>query len=254
MAKMTELMKLQAVAGEARYGIEELFIDESSGRVAYMALKSRKRGDDTEVLVSTSRAGAPEIESGTWPLDISPERIAEAPRWVEPDDDGGERVALPLDAWPPLIVGPFGNTTSPLMFHAQLRAVVDGGTPADAAVADDQDEGAKPHGAAEDEAGEGGTQEDEVSQRPTAREATGHRGGRLERASVRIGGEAFGRDGALGRIADLETDAAGRSITHLILKVEDGTHRRPWSDLRHMAREGTHSVLSVGRDDLGPSA
>ena len=66
---------------------------------------------------------------------------------------------------------------------------------------------------------------------------------RLERVTRRLGGEVFGGDGPLGRLDDMAVAPVGFAITALVVD----RRRIPYARLRHMAAEGTHSVVDLDR-------
>ncbi|MEO0751322.1 MAG: PRC-barrel domain-containing protein [Pseudomonadota bacterium] len=114
-----------------------------------------------------------------------------------------------LDRMPPVIIGPFGNTASPLM----MAAAVASGKP---------------------------TPDDDRAKRADAH---------LKRFTDLQGLDAFGKDGQLGTIEDIVISTRGFAITHVAINTAKGPSDQqvlvPVQTLRHMARQDTHLVFDL---------
>jgi hypothetical protein len=203
MLKMTELMKRTVATGEHRLSITEIFFRERSGQLRYVALHTGDAFDHDDTLVSMSRFSP--VGEGDWRVWLPEEEIRAAPGW-----DSGEayphHVPVALEAWPPIMIGPFGSTASPLMLYA---AMVDA--------------------------------EDAIEAPEPPHHSVDPRVDRLERVTHRLGGEVFGLDGSLGHLDDMIVAPVGFAITHFIV---DG-RLVPYAQLRHMAEDRTHTVLNI---------
>ena len=203
MLTLTDLMRRHATTGEHRFAVTEVFFHERTGQLRYVALRTGDAFEHDDTLVSAGRFSP--VGDGDWKVYLAEADIRAAPGW---NSGESHRIPVALEAWPPIIVGPFGETTSPLMFYAAMLEAETGAEPAP----------------------------------PSGRRADA-RVDRLERATRRLGGEVFGADGFLGRLDDMVVAPVGLAVTDLVV---DGRHV-PYARLRHMADEGTHTVLDIDR-------
>jgi len=194
MQRLTQLLDLDALAGDDRFPIRALFHDADSRRLQMAAIDIGGWLDRREVLVSLDRFGAPGDDA--WPVSMTRDELHDAPEWT---DDSAAASALP-----PLIVGPFGYTFSPMLMAAGMA------TSADRTVPADPDEG----------------NADLVSR-------SGGRVKNMERCSDLLGRDAFGPGGNMGKVADLVIE--DMTVTGII--TEDDT-RVPLARLRHIAEQG----------------
>lgn len=208
MLTLTELMKRAATTGDYRLGVTEVFFSERTGQLRYVALHTGDAFDHGETLVSIGRFSP--VGDGDWNVFLPEADIRSAPGW-DSGDAYPHHVPIALESWPPILIGPFGETTSPLMLYAAMLEAEDSVEPPEA-----------PHHTAD------------------------ARVDRLERATRRLGGEVFGDDGPLGRLDDMLIAPVGFAITDLI--VDD--RRVPYSRLRHMPDEGTHTVINIDRAEF----
>ncbi len=183
--RMTDLMGRKGESDGQTFPVTEIFFHEPTGRLRYVALGTGGWLTREEVLVRADRFGVPEEGSSHWPVTLSAEHIEEAPTWHGGDASGPP---IHLENWPPIVVGPFGGTTSPLMMWAEL--------------AESEHEDHR-HGPSGDS-----------------------RVAKLERASQRLGGEVFGSDGLLGTLADMTVDPETFEIHHFVVRAPDGDHAR----------------------------
>ncbi|WOI56012.1 hypothetical protein [Palleronia sp. LCG004] len=186
------LLEAKAQTEEAAFPVRQLYFMPETWKLRYAILDLGGWFHADEVLVSVDRFGLP-TEDG-WPLAMAREELDSAPK-VE--DTGSDTTSLP-----PLIVGPFGNTFSPLMFAAVQADM----TIPDETAADDQAH--SPDGS-----------------------------GRvlyMEKVTEWLGIDAFGDAGSLGRIEDLELDDT-LTFTHALL--DDGS-RIDLSRYRRTADQG----------------
>lgn len=205
MQTLTDLMKRAVTTGEHRFPVTEVFFQERTGQLRYVALHTGDAFDHDDTLVSIGRFSA--IGDGDWKVFLPEADIHAAPGW-----DSGEayphHVPVALEGWPPILIGPFGETTSPLMLYAAMVEAGEAEEPPEV-----------PHHSAD------------------------ARVDKLERVTRRLGGEVFGADGALGRLDDMLVAPVGFAITDLIVEGR----QVPYSRLRHMAEEGTHVVVNLDK-------
>lgn len=194
------LLDLKARTGEDRFPVRSLFHRAEDRELAYVAVDVGGWLDRREVMVNIDRFDAPEGED--WPVSLGRADLEDAPV-IEEEETG------PLETLPPLVVGPFGYTFSPMLMAAGMNASAQ----------------ADPTGAPG----------------PTAEAAPRTRAhGRLagiERSTDWLGRDAFGPGGAMGPVTDVVVD--GRRLTAAIL--EDGTHV-PFERLRRIADQG-HAIF-----------
>lgn len=203
MLTMTELLERAASTGEHRFPVTEVFFHERTGQLRYVALHTADAFEHADTLVSISRFSP--VGEGDWNVWLSEDDIRAAPGWNS-SEGRPHHVPVALESWPPILVGPFGMTTSPLMFYASLLDARDAiGAP------------------------------EPPERRPDPRVR------RLERATQRLGGEVFGADGPLGTLDDMLVAPVGFAITDFVV---DG-RRVPYARLRHMSDEGRHTVLNI---------
>lgn len=210
MLTMSSLMKRRVLAGDRRYPVTEIFFHEKTGHLRYVALHTGGAFDHDEALIAIGRFEPTEEGEREWSVTLDEEEIRGAPIW-----DSGEayphHVPVSLESWPPIIVGPFGGTTSPLLFYAAMIEA-----------------------------------EDSVEPEEPPHHITDRRVERLERAGKRLGGEVFGADGQLGRLDDLAVDHIGFTITDFVIDER----RLPYARLRHMADEGAHTVVNIDKAEF----
>ncbi len=199
MNRLTEFLALDAQSGDDRFPIRAIFNRKDTMAFSHAAVDIGGWLDRREVLVSIDRFGPPDKDG--WPVSLTRDELESAPAFVEA---GGWTEALP-----PIVVGPFGYTFSPLMMAAGL-----------------------------DKAAESSALPHDPEGRPTdlLSESAGHLRD-VERSSNWIGRDAFGPNGSMGQIADMVV--SDLTLTAAIL--EDGTELA-LSRLRHMAEQG-HAVF-----------
>lgn len=212
---LRKLLDLTATSGEDRFRVTALFHDPVKLRLRYVALDIGGWLSHHEVLVGIGRMGAIDADAGTWATSLSHDEAEEAPRWSHhaPPAD--------LQYWPPLIVGPFGGTYAPLLMEAAWAE--DWEDPAEAA------EEALPPDALRTRSGE-----------PY----------HLALTNDWLGREAYGEDGLLGTIRDMELSEAPLTLTAAVIETAEGRETRlPLARLRRIADQG-HAVFDARLADL----
>jgi hypothetical protein len=209
MPTMTDLMNRTVVTGDHRFPVTEVFFHERTGQLRYVALHTGNAFDHDETLVAIGRFSALG-DDGDWKVYLPDQDIHAAPGW-DSGDAYPHHVPVALESWPPILIGPFGETTSPLMLYAAMVEAEEATEPPEV-----------PHHTAD------------------------ARVERLERVTRRLGGEVFGVDGSLGNMDDMEVAPVGFAITEMIV---DGRHV-PYDRLRHMSHEGRHTVLNMTKADF----
>lgn len=215
---LSDILSCTAVAEDDRFGITALLHDPDTLKVRFVALDIGGWLQRHEVLVAIGRMGVLNIDEGFWATRLTRDEVEAAPRWShhEPPAD--------LSFWPPLIVGPFGETYSPLLMQA---ALAQGDDPARSA------EEAVRQGSAEGPAGKDD---------PAFHLAlTGDMRGR----------EAFAEDGTVGRIEDVVLRQDPLRVHAVVIETDEGDRvTAPLSRLRHLAEQG-HLVFDMPRSEFG---
>ena len=165
--RLTRLLDLDAVSGDDRFPIRALFHDEVSRRLKAAAVDVGGWLDRREILVTLDRFGSPEAD--TWPMTLGRDEMESAPEWEHTDS-----ASMGL---PPLIIGPFGYTFSPLLMAAGMNASAERSLP--------------------DTPGS--------SERAVVESEDGRFAG-LIRTADWLNRDAFGPQGHLGQVADVELD------------------------------------------------
>ena len=209
---LTHLMRLKAEAGDRKFTVTEIFFEDDTGHLRYVALQTGGVFNREEVLVAIGAFAEP---GETWRLVLDEAAVRDAPRWTEGEHSGPP---VPLEGWPPVVIGPFGNTESPLMLWAQAAAAF-----------------------GDEEGGEG-----EGRPPPSGDRRVVH----LDRVTLKLDAPVFGDDGELGRLADLVIEPREMRITAFVVEDASGAHSVPWSALRRFPREGRHVVLALDRARL----
>lgn len=195
--RLTRLLDAQAVSGDDRFPIRALFHDPQTRRLKAAAVDIGGWLDRREVLVTLDRFGPP--GENEWPLSLGRDELQDAPEW---DHAGTHSVGMP-----PLIVGPFGYTFSPMLMAAGMNRSAERSLP-DVPGGHDEPE-------------------------PDLIESEDGRFAGLERTADWLDRDAFGQDGHMGKVADLEL----QDLTITALVLDDG-RTVPLSRLRHMAEQG----------------
>jgi hypothetical protein len=201
--------------GDRKASFRDAFFRIDEGVLRYAALDIGGWLSIDNIIVSMDLIGPSAAEDGEWLVKLDEQALADAPRWERRE----EREEVDLQGWPPVIVGPFGSTISPLLLYQQLRELR--GTGAD-------------------------TDDGEVS--PVYA---------MERAGKWLGLTAFDAEGELGKVEDIlfETDTNDIHAVILDRDVPDSDLGRelPIHLFRHMAEQETHLVLDL-RGIPGPEA
>lgn len=232
---LSDILRFKALSGDTKLPVTELFFDPYTHAVRYVALDVGGWFDKSEVVVAARHFGDPDSEERTWPVDVDYEAIESAPRWHDEHEDHG---FFSIENWPPLIVGPFGSTFSPLLLNAQAQD--------DARhQAGYEDDDSLPPPAMQAEA---------MAARALSGEKTAKRQVRgLKRATRWRGLDVYGEDGEMGELVDLIFSPHERKLTHLVIGDAPGVpgrHAVPVEKIRHLAAGDTHLVLNVSREDL----
>lgn len=225
LQSLGNLLGKTTIIGDEKGTLLEVFFSLEDRRMRFLAADIGGWLDVDEIIVSADRLVAPPSGNDGWSLKIGHDELRDAPRWEE----GMRLDQVDLSGWPPIMVGPFGGTYSPMLMYEQLA-----------------DRGRKDSGVALDD--------------QSADRAEGDRlVNRMERASKWIGLPAFGRDGELGKIEDLLFESDSGRIEWAVIASSEGlfTTQRgevALSSLRHFAAQSTHAVFDVSRADVFPSS
>lgn len=200
--------ELRAPVGPAR--LEDAHFDPDTGEIRYFEVALGNWLNSDRALVSAARLSTPTHQDGLFTLEMTEREAREAPVWE------GTRLLdrLNIETWPPMILGPFGNGTSPLLAYAGLR-VNAGGLPPDAKAKD-----------------------------PDALIAP------LERAKDWRGLAVFGWDGEIGPLEDLLFEPATRSIRKLGVRVDGVRRFLDFELLRYRSAGGSQLTVDACARDM----
>jgi hypothetical protein len=210
---LSDMLKSRATCEDGSFPVTEVFFDAEDGRLAYLALDTGGWFERSEVIVAAGRMGLPDPDRHLWPAEISRAELEAAPDWSGDTD----RVPPWITALPPIVIGPFGNTYSPLMLHAMLAA-----------------------------------ESDEADGPQTEAEARVYH---FERASRWRGRPVFGTGGELGRLGDLVFDLPARRLAHVVVESGGTLFARdaravPVARLRRWVEGNSHLVLNLSQDEF----
>jgi uncharacterized protein YrrD len=115
-ATLIDLSRYAALVEEERFSIKEVIFAPDGWHLTHLAVDTGGWFKDEVVVVSAETLTAVDHENRTMTLNTTKQAVMDAPRWQ--DNDAGASL---LAAMPPLVVGPFGMTHSPLMLVAALN-------------------------------------------------------------------------------------------------------------------------------------
>lgn len=198
--------RVETDGGKAK--LREAFFDPAGGAIRYVAVDVGGWLDTTEIIVEADRLAPPRDEGHPWTLRLSEAELAEAPRWHE----GMAHDQVDLTHWPPILIGPFGSTYSPLMLYEQML-YEERGKEAETPEPSDGDALVRP----------------------------------LQEVHEWLGLPAFGPEGEIGKVSDLLFDPRRRRIMSFVIEPASGDDavQLPLSALRHRPRQGTHLVFDT---------
>ena len=206
---LSDIVGHRVEADGERLEVTEAWIDPVGGRLRYVGVDVGGWLSHRTALLST---GLLTWDEG-WHADATRAEIEAA----ETDPDDG----FDLSDLPPLVTGPFGNTFSPLMIAAGLRAEA----------------------------------EDEALPRPPDAEGppvdADRLTRRLDRWSALRGTPVFARDGEIGPLIDLIHDDRVWDATALVVTAVTGREEIEWRHVRRRVESGGHMVLSADMAELG---
>ena len=130
LIQCTTLARFNADAGDDTLKLHDLFIDPTSWRLTHLTLDTGGWFDSDISLVAASLIDGIDREERRVRLSLSKADLDAAPRLHD--------VSPSITSMPPLIVGPFGGTFSPLMATAALAAQDEGQDARPAVLGDSQ--------------------------------------------------------------------------------------------------------------------
>ncbi len=205
--------------GTVRLGDEELdvtgaWLDPEDARLRYLILDLGGWIRGRHALLA---AGALAPRDGRWTTAVTRAEVEAADHQPE----GGFR--LDMSALPAILTGPFGNTISPMMIAAGLRAEAqDEAPPMQPAL---RDEAAAPESA------------------PPLTDADRTRS--LERWEDWKDAPVFARDGEVGPLLDLILDDIDWRPARAVVTAGRGPIGLPWALMRRRVRPGGHIVMAL---------
>lgn len=207
MFYLSEFVTSRAQVGKDRFPITDVFLSIQDRRIAYILVDTGSWLEANTVLIKTDHISGFSVDDKSVDLSLSPHQLETAPVL---DEDP----SLPLAHLPPLFVGPFGHTVSPLMVASALAPEA---TP---------------------------------SEDHRARSIEN----RFDRFHSFQGMDVFGKDGQLGQIGDVLISPVGFRIMALMVETGTFLtgHRAlvPIEKLRHMADQDTHLVCDITTTEL----
>ena len=205
--------------GEEQLEVVDAWLEPDDARLRYVALDVGTWLKERSALLA---AGALMQRDGRWTTAVTREEVESAE--VEPE--GGFR--LDMSSLPAILTGPFGNTISPMLIAAGLRA-----------------EAAEEAPPARPGAADGGRPEDD---------APAVDAGALTRELLRWeewrGAPVFARDGEVGPLADLVLDDLDWRPTRAIVTAARGPVALPWSLLRRRVPGSGHLVMAIDAEHV----
>ena len=206
---LSEIVGSTVEADGGRLDVTEAWIDPVGGRLRYVGVDVGGWLSHRTALLST---GLLSWDEG-WQADATREEIEAA----ELDHERG----FDLADLPPLITGPFGNTFSPLLIAAGLRAGAE--------------EAAPPH----PPEGDGpAVHADDLTRS-------------LDRWSALRGTPVFARDGEIGPLIDLIYDDRVWDPAAIVVTAVTGRAEIEWRHVRRRVESGGHLVLHADMAELG---
>ncbi|SFD10340.1 hypothetical protein [Tropicimonas isoalkanivorans] len=194
-------------AGDRKASFRDAFFRIDEGILRYAALDIGGWLSIDNIIVSMDLIEPSAAGDGEWVVKLDEDALAGAPRWERRE----EREEVDLQGWPPVIVGPFGSTISPLLLYQQLREL-------------------RGTGAGNDDGEESPVQS-------------------MERAGKWLGLTAFDAVGELGKVEDFIFETDTNAIHAVILDRDapgtDLGRELPIHHFRHMADQETHLVLDL---------
>lgn len=209
LQSLRDLMGARLQVGDREGYFRDAFFRIEDGMLRYVAIDIGGWLNTDDVIVSMDLMSPPDPaqDDAPWQVRLSEAALEGAPRWT----DSGKRQEVDLRNWPPVIVGPFGGTLSPILLYEQVHAA----------------------------AGDAAEPEDTASAAPLVRN--------LQRAGKWLGLPAFDASGELGRIRDMEFDPDNGRILAFVLEGPGPMPSRgveiPYRALRHLADGETHLVF-----------
>ena len=217
--RLTDILQSRLWIGDEDLAARGAWLDPEAGALRYVGADV---GGWLSGRVALVAAGLLRYDGERWHADTAREDIEAATL----ASDGGLHLDL-LDL-PPLITGPFGNTVSPLLMAAGLRAEAAEEAPPLPPEARDAPAGVPPL-----------TAEDRIR--------------RLETWDELHGAAVFARDGELGALSDLVLDDRAWDVAELVVTAPGGMLHVPANLVRHRVEAGGHYVLSAERAEIwGP--
>lgn len=202
LALITDLTKATATVGSKTVSVDDIFFERETGALKYLSLETGGWLDPDVVLISAGLMAGYDADSRSMQLRLEEDDLKSARR-IDPATD---RTGV-LTAMPPIVVGPFGGTVSPMMATAAIAE-------SEAAVA--------------------------AAERPRVALPG------VERTSEWIGQPVFGSDGELGMLSDLLFDPALSAVTHVVIDDGGLFNGRnivlPLETVRHRGEKDGHIV------------
>lgn len=203
LALITDLTNATATVGSKTVSVDDVFFEPETGALKYLSLETGGWLDPDVVLISAGLVAGYNRDDRTIDLRVEEDELKTA-RKIDP---ATERTGV-LTALPPIVVGPFGGTVSPMMATAAI---------------------------AENQAAEVASERHRIA-------LPG-----VERTSEWIGQPVFGTDGELGLLSDLLFDPALSAVTHIVVDDGGLFNGRnvvlPLETVRHRGEKDGHIVI-----------
>lgn len=200
---LKDLIGATAMAGDRKCALREAFFHIEDGRIRHLAVDLGGWLDVDEVIVPADMLEAPEGDGESWRLSLTEAALRQAPGW----DAGNREVEIDMASWPPVVVGPFGHTVSPMLIYEQMRGPCD----------------------------------------PEQRDKGDRLVRRMQHASRSFGLPVFSASGEERELLDLKFDPNTMTIQHLVVGerglLTTSGKELPYKAIRHMAAQGTHLVV-----------
>ena len=187
---------------------EDMHFDPDTGQIRYIEVGVGGWLNTDVLLCDARRFSVPTHSDGLWTLSITEDERDAAPGWQGPT----LLHALRAETWPPIIQGPFGHDTSPLLAYGRMTDFAGG----------------------------------PVTDRPNPDDLIDP----LERVSEWKNLPVFGWDGELGTLFDLEFEPATRRFMQMSTLLNGSLVHIPYDKLRYRSKDGKLLTANARRSDF----
>ncbi|WP_118138302.1 PRC-barrel domain-containing protein [Oceanicella sp. SM1341] len=208
----------------SRDPVEDLYFDGSRWSLTHIVADTGSWLESRRTVIGAGLAAKPDFETLEWPVRVSQEQIRAAPRpesFPAEERSAEEWGLFDLDAMPPILIGPMGETYSPLMLEAQLQHW-----------ANDETEESEARKA--------------LPERPSA--------ALIRSTNALLGHEISATDGEIGTISDVLVDLDSMTLRHIVVDTGNWLPGRqvvlPVERIEAFDWAGGRTVVNVDREGV----